>query len=238
MRISALHALVRDVRVRLSADRWRPRLHAAAGPAGHRRRGAAVLAGPFHRREHGAGQRRGFRLGRGGFRQRHACAAAADRGHPAPRPCLRPGRGAGRLFGVGMSGALSGIRLSARRRNGRRHRRIVRAAHGRCHAAAAPGRAHHERAPRADRISDTGLRTGADRPLSARQHPVLQRLPVPVRVLRHPRALRPRRAIQDGRAGLRRARQARGLRPVHARSISSTTISSPTSAPCARCCRT
>ena len=86
---------------------------------------------------------------------------------------------------------------------------------GRCHAPAAPGRAHHTRAARADRISDAGLRAGADRPLSARQHPVLQRLSVSVRILRHPRALRPRRAIQDGRAGLRRARQARGLRTVH-----------------------
>ena len=35
---------------------------------------------------------------------------------------LRPGRRAGRLFGVGLPGALSGIRLPARRRIGRRHR--------------------------------------------------------------------------------------------------------------------
>ena len=41
---------------------------------------------------------------------------------------LRPGRGAGRLVGVGLPGALPGLRLSARRRTGRRHRRIVRAA--------------------------------------------------------------------------------------------------------------
>ena len=51
MRVSALRALVRLVRVLLSADRRRPRLHAAAGPAGDRRLRAADLAGPLRRRE-------------------------------------------------------------------------------------------------------------------------------------------------------------------------------------------
>ena len=71
-----------------------------------------------------------------------------------------------------------------------------------------------------------------------RQHPVLQRLSVSVRVLRHPGALRPRRAIQDGRS--RSAPSSTSSSPAGCppRSISSTTISSPTSAPCARCCRT
>ncbi len=164
--------------------------------------------------------------------QRRQIDDIARRAHAA-----RPGRGAGRLFGVGLPGALSGLRLSARRRVGRRHRRTVRAARRRCDAAAAADRLHHQGAARAHRIPDPGLRTGADRPLSARQHPVLQRLPVSVRILRHPGAVRPRRALQDGRAGLRRARQAGGLRTVRPRSISSTTISSPTSARCARCCR-
>ena len=53
-----------------------------------------------------------------------------------------------------------------------------------------------------------GLRAGPDQPLLSGQHPVLQRLPLPVRVLRHPGALRPRPAPEDARADHGRARQA------------------------------
>ena len=59
-----------------------------------------------------------------------------------------------------------------------------------------------------------------------RQHPVLQRLSLSMRILRHPRALRPQPALQDAGTGLRRARQARSPAGCPARSISSTTISS------------
>ena len=174
-----------------------------------------TLGGPLHRREHRAGHRRRFRLGRCGVRQRHACPAAADattsaaRAHAFGKVAVLGGS-----VGVGLPGELSGLRLPARRRDRRRHRRAVRAA--RRETSRGPPRqivlTTKERRALTE-FPDAGLRAGADRPLSARQHPVLQRLSVSVRVLRHPRALRPRRALQDARAGLRRARQARRLRP-------------------------
>ena len=76
------------------------------------------------------------------------------------------------------------------------------------------------------------------RPLSDRQLAILQRLPVSLRVLRHPRALRPPAAAEDAGADHRRARRHDGAsRRIRRWSISSTTISSATARRRARCCR-
>src|SRR6185436_9044588 len=52
VRFSALHALVRYLQPRLSADEGGARLHAAAGPPPDRGLYAGRLAGPLHRREY------------------------------------------------------------------------------------------------------------------------------------------------------------------------------------------
>ena len=78
MRVPALHALVRHLRIFLSADRRRQRLHAAAGSAGHRRSGAAGLAGALHRREHGAGHATTISPGRRWFSSA-ACTCSGGR---------------------------------------------------------------------------------------------------------------------------------------------------------------
>ena len=216
VRVSALHALVRDVRILLSADRWRPRLHAAAGPAGHRGGGAAVLAGPLHRRKHGAGH--ATRISPGPrWCSSAACTCSGGRSSDIRRRAhaLRPGRGAGRLFGVGLPGALSGIRLSARRRDGRRHRRIVRAARPTIvDAAAAPDRAHHrERRELTEFPMPAYELAQIDRYLlGSIQFPAAARTNASSATSRRCTA-----ASRDTRrrADLRRARQAGGLRAVH-----------------------
>ena len=57
-----------------------------------------------------------------------------------------------------------------------------------------------------DRISDPGLRRDPARPLSDRHAAVLVRLSISLRVLRHPRPLRPPAAHEDAAADHRRAR--------------------------------
>ena len=71
--------------------------------------------------------RRGFRLGRRRAGHRHAHPGRADPRHPAPRRGGRQGHGAGRSVGVGVARDVSGLRLSPRRRDGRRNRRDRRA---------------------------------------------------------------------------------------------------------------
>ena len=67
---------------------------------------------------------------------------------------------------------------------------------------------------------------------------ILQRLPVSVRVLRHPGPLRPPAAAEDAAADHRRTRRHVQRRPAIRRwSISSTTISSAIARRRARCCR-
>ena len=58
---------------------------------------------------------------------------------------------------------------------------------------------------RHDQGAGAAVRPAEDAALPLRQHPVLPRLPVPVRVLRHHRHLRPPAAAQDERPGHRRA---------------------------------
>ena len=157
-----------------------------------------------------------FAWARGGVRQRHARAAAADRAYPPPRACVRPHRGARRLLGVGLPRALSGFRLSACRRTGRRHRRIVRPARTRCGAPAAADRSDDARAARAQRVSDAGLRAGATRPLSssaASSSPAAAPINASSATSRRSTGAS---ALQDRRAGHRRARQDAGLRPAGA----------------------
>ena len=98
-------------------------VHAAAGAAADRRLHAGKLAGPFRRREHQAGDRRRSCLGRRGAGHRHAHPGRADPRYPAPRQGGRQGDGAGRSVGLGIARDVSGLRLSPRRRNGRRDRR-------------------------------------------------------------------------------------------------------------------
>ena len=62
------------------------------------------------------------------------------------------------------------------------------------------------REDRHDQGADAAVRPAQDEALRLRQPPVLARLPVPVRVLRHHRHLRPPAADQDRRPGDRRAR--------------------------------
>ena len=65
----------------------------------------------------------------------------------------------------------------------------------------------HQAAPAADRFSDPRLQRDSLRPLSARHGAVLVRLPLHLRVLRHPRPLRPPAAHEDAGAGRRRTRR-------------------------------
>ena len=58
LRLSALCAVLRHVPARLSADRRRARVHAAAGHPGRRRLSSRELGGPARRREHPAGHAR------------------------------------------------------------------------------------------------------------------------------------------------------------------------------------
>ena len=64
---------------------------------------------------------------------------------------------------------------------------------------------------RAHRFAGSAIRSAEARPLRGRQHPVLARLPVPLRVLRHHRHVRPQAADESARAGRARARQLRGM---------------------------
>ena len=89
----------------------------------------------------------------------------------------------------------------------------------------------------AGRLSHAGLRDDSAARVLHRQHPVLQRLPVRVRVLRHPRPLRAQPPAEDGRAGAARARPHRGGGRAPA-STSSTTTSSATRRPRWSCCPT
>ena len=121
LRIPGLRAVLRHVLPRLPSVRARARVHAAAGPAADCRLYARALAGPLRRREHPAGQRRRFRLGRRRLCQRHAHPGAADSRHRPPRQGCRQGDRARRAVGVERAGSVPGIRLPPHRRDRRRH---------------------------------------------------------------------------------------------------------------------
>ena len=184
-------------------------LHAAAGHPGHRRLSAGGMGGAVRRREHPAGERGGFRLGRGRSSSA-ACTSSATRSWRSA--AARAAAGKTTVLGgpsvSGLARALSRFRLSPRRRARRRDRRADR-------ARSTPTRAPPPRTA----SSTTGERLPlADFPLPAyelierpalfpRQRPVFERLPVSLRVLRHPGALRPPAAPQDAGADPRRARR-------------------------------
>ena len=91
VRLSALHALVRDLQPRLPADEGGARLHAAAGPAPDRGLYAGRVAGPLHRREYPQGDRRRIRVGRRRPGQRHA-RPGASKFTISPSARTRPGK--------------------------------------------------------------------------------------------------------------------------------------------------
>ena len=190
----------------------RPRVHAAAGAPGHRRLLAGRLAGAIYRRKHAAGDRRRFRMGGGGVRQRHAYPAAADERHLPQRACVRSSGCARRSVGQRVPGLLSVVRLSSHRRTWRCDRSTDRAACARHLAARKPGGLQDQGARRDVEVSGPGLRIGRDPALLHRQRPVFERLPVSMRVLRHSRALRAQSAPEDAGAGGRRTRQAGRMR--------------------------
>ena len=179
---------------------------AAAVPAG--------LAGPLHRREHRRQPRDDdFAWAEVVFVSGMHVQRRADGGHPAPRPRARPRRSC--WAARRCPPARSIIRTSTICTSANWATPPTICSHGSSATPSRPPRQvvlDHARAPRADRVSAPGLRAGAAAALFHRQHPVLQRLPVPVRVLRHPGALRPQSALQDRRADQRRARQDAGLR--------------------------
>src|SRR4029077_8703873 len=191
LRLPGLYAVVRHLCPRLSPDVPGARLHAAAGAVADRRLPAGVVAGALHRREYRAGQSGRFRLGRRGHGQRHAYPGAADARYRGARQGGRQGHGAGPRFGLRRARALFGILLSAQRRDRRRHRSAHRLSRRQRRGAAGAAALRNRRAPAAERLPAAGLRPDPARPLSDRQSAIFQWLPVSLRVLRHPRALRP-----------------------------------------------
>ena len=210
LRLSEIRAVVRHVRICLWADRQGAGVHAAARLADHRRGAARRLAGALHRREHGTRDGGRLRLGGRRLRQRHAHPARADAGHLPPRACAGQDGRARRPVRVRLSGLLSRLRLPASRRTRRRDGGADRDADGQLHAAVPADPFQDGRAAPAWRVPDARLRTRQDRSLFSRHHPVFQRLPLYVRVLRHPRPLRPRAAAEDAGADHRGTRQAVG----------------------------
>ena len=102
---------------------------------------------------------------------------------------------------------------------------------------AEPAAVRDGRAAAAGRLPDAGLRADPAARVLHRQHPVLQRLPVLVRVLRHPGALRAQPAAED-RPRRCCASSTSSRRPGAPASTSSTTTSSATRRPRWSCCRT
>ncbi len=100
----------------------------------------------------------------------------------------------------------------------------ARRARGRVHGREIQGRHHAEPA--------AALRPAQARALPLHRRPVLARLPVHLRVLRHHRAVRPRAAHQDQRPDARRAAGASTTPAIAAMSTSSTTTSSATASTC------
>ena len=105
----------------------------------------------------------------------------------------------------------------------RRGRGDLAAVPRRVEAGAAPGPLRAGREDRHDEGADAAVRPAQDAALRLRQPPVLARLPVPVRVLRHHRHLRPPAADQDQRPDHRRARGAARARGCGSSSSSTTT---------------
>ncbi len=107
----------------------------------------------------------------------------------------------------GCPGILSGVRLSARRRAGRCDGRVGRAPDAR----ASRGRRQQIRLETVERLPlagfpDPGVRSDRRRAVFLGQRAVFERLPVPLRILRHPRAVRPQSAAEDAGADRRRTR--------------------------------
>ncbi len=155
-------------------------------------------------------------MGGRGLPLRHARAAPVHRGLDRAGPPRREAGGARRPLGVGLPRALPGRRPDPGRRDGRLHRRhhpMARRAPG---APGGPAPLRHHDAATTHRLPAPGLPSDPAAPVLHLERPVLERLPVHVRVLRHPRALRPQSAAQDARAGAGRARRPRrGRGPRH-----------------------
>ena len=240
VRFSALHALVRHLQPRLSADEGRARLHAAAGPAADRRLHAGSVAGPLHRREYPQGDRRRFRVGRRRPGQRHARPGPADPRHRRARARGRQGRHAGRPVGVRLARNVSRHRLSPHRRDGRRHRSADRAASTRASRARPRRFASKPRSglplqdfpiPAYDliplkQLSDAHVAVLERVSLSAASSATFPTSTAASRGSRPPRRSPPSSTPCASRRGIRRW------------SISSTTISSAIARPPRTCCRT
>src|SRR5258708_1731819 len=79
-------------------------------------------------------------------------------------------------------------------------------------AARDEGRPEDRRSRRNERLSDSGLWARRGQTVSARQHPVFERVPLPVRILRHSGPLWPQPAAEDAAADRHRTRQASRMR--------------------------
>ena len=242
MRLPGLRAVLRHVRPRLPLMARRAGVHAAAGPAGRSPPSCrAHWQVRFVDENIRPASAERFRLGRRGLRQRHARPAPPDPRHRAAAPRL-PAR----------SIVLGGPSVSAcpELYPDFDYLHIGELGDATDALIAAPRRRTARAPPRADALLTTAERLPlTEFPLPAYRArsgstaissaaPVLQRLPLSLRVLRHPGALRPR-----SRGSRRRSRSPPSSTPCwrrrrhRPRSISSTTISSATARRRGSCCR-
>ena len=206
VRFPALHARVRHLQPRISADEGGARLHAAAGPPADRGLYAGRVAGPLHRREHPQGDRRRDWLGRRRPGQRHARPAPqihdiAERAHAAGKVVMLGGPSASAspemypdidYLHIGEMGDATDRLIACLDES----------------VARPPAQVRFETKERLP-LQDFPIPAYDLIPLeelSDAHVAVLERVPVSLRVLRHPQPLRPAAAAQDRRADHRRAR--------------------------------
>ena len=178
----------------VAADRRRPHAAGARGRSLRRERRADRL-------RHGRGHRRPDRLRRP--REAHL---RDRRGVPPPRQV----RGRRRPVRLALPRAAARPRRRRLRRRGRVHVAAVsRGLRGRELETGVPAAREAEHA----RLAAAALRPAEARPVPDHDHPVRARLPLPVRVLRHHRDVRPAAAHQDRRTGDGRGRRDPPARP-------------------------
>ena len=206
--ISALHSGVRHFQPRLSADEGRARVHAAAGPAADRRLYAGKLAGPVHRREHPPGARRPISHGRTWWWSAACTSRPAGPRHHRARACGRQAGHARRAVGVrGSPEMYPDIDYLHIGEMGDATDQIIALLDDSTARPAAPVRFDHQGAVAAAGFPDPGLRSHPAQALPDADVAVLQRLPLSLRVLRHPGPLWPAAAAEDAAADHRRTRR-------------------------------
>ena len=185
-----------------AAVRRQARQHAGGGAAAARRADPRPAHRHHHRRERRADRLRALRARRHRRRHRHDRAAPADaRGADRAQAPRRVHRGR-RPVDHGQGGLLRRTRRrDVHRRGGGDLAGLPRRlGGGPCREALRAGGQDRSQ-PRAG----AAARPDQDEPLRLRQHPVLARLSVPLRVLRHHRGVRAKAAAQDRAADHRRA---------------------------------